>query len=65
MVEYYCQKCHFVNNRSVLFFNYCQKRCFVKIKNIFAPNSPQKFFKVILFYHEIKIKKPYFTGFLS
>nr|DAX46279.1 MAG TPA: Soluble cytochrome cA c5, Protein stability, Shewanella [Caudoviricetes sp.] len=34
MVEYYCQKCHFVNNRSVLFFNYCQKRCFVKIKTV-------------------------------
>ena len=30
---YYCQKCHFVNNRSFLFFDYCQKRCFVKNKN--------------------------------
>jgi len=26
MAGYYCQKCHFVNNRSVLFFNYCQKK---------------------------------------
>nr|DAT15013.1 MAG TPA: lipoprotein cytochrome c [Caudoviricetes sp.] len=32
MVGHYCQKCHFVNNRSLLFFDYCQKRCFVKNK---------------------------------
>lgn len=34
MAGYYCQKRHFVNNRSFSFFDYCQKRCFVKI-NIF------------------------------
>nr|DAP95689.1 MAG TPA: hypothetical protein [Caudoviricetes sp.] len=33
MAEHYCQKCHFVNNAFFFFFDYCQKRCFVKNKN--------------------------------
>ena len=45
MAGYYCQKRHFVNNRSFLFFDYCQKRCFVKI-NIFD--------KDFLFKHSIR-----------
>nr|DAS24647.1 MAG TPA: hypothetical protein [Caudoviricetes sp.] len=37
---------------------------FCSLKNTLAPNSPQKFFKVILFYPKIKTKKPVKSGFL-